>query len=68
MFHVTKFYYAIFIVNRCPNVIYVPDPFQADTIQSIFNQLISPTVLSWSNILDCLKTGSFTNIVKKEEE
>jgi len=54
-------------VNRCPSVIYVPDPFQADTIQSIFNQLKSPAVLSWCNILECLKTGSFSNIVKKEE-
>jgi len=54
-------------VNRCPNVIYVPDPFQADTIQNIFNQLKSPSVLTWNNIIECLKTGSFSNIIKKEE-
>ncbi|OUM65205.1 hypothetical protein PIROE2DRAFT_7839 [Piromyces sp. E2] len=54
-------------VNRCPNVIYVPDPFQADTIQTIFNQLKSPSVLTWNNIIECLKTGSFSNIIKKEE-
>eukprot|EP00833_Pecoramyces_ruminatium_P018230 jgi/Orpsp1_1/1192262/evm.model.d7180000091829.1 len=55
-------------VNRCPNVIYVPDPFQADTIQSIFNQLKSPSVLTWNTILECLKIGSFNKLVKKEEE
>ena len=55
-------------MNRCPNVIYVPDPFQADTIQSIFNQLKSPSVLTWNNIFECLNSGSFDSIIKKEEE
>ncbi|ORX81319.1 hypothetical protein BCR32DRAFT_279793 [Anaeromyces robustus] len=54
-------------VNRCPNVLYVPDPFQADTIQSIFIQLKSPSVLTWGNILECLKSGSFTTILEQKD-
>ncbi|KAG4093376.1 hypothetical protein H8356DRAFT_1354234 [Neocallimastix lanati (nom. inval.)] len=46
-------------VNRCPN---------ADTIQSIFNQLKNPSVFTWKNIIECLKSGSFSSIIKKEKD
>lgn len=55
-------------VNRCPNVTYVSDPFQADTIHQIFRQLKSVSILTWENILNCLKAGSFQSILNEENQ